>query len=194
MKEAIGGTWLFQIVIAFILLFTGYICLSINHTKAYNVKNNIVESIERAEGIDLSVDANSGEETIKKISNYLKEASYRTTGNCPDNYQPYNRDGIKDEHNAAFCINEVETGSGDFPSMKYYRVIVFYQLDLPLFNQVFNFKVTGDTKKINSSYQENGFYRIGPDSMCQEYKNGKKTSRPMVKCNTLPKEQIKGGM
>ena len=56
MREAIGGTWLFQIVIVFILLFTGYMCLSINHSKAYNVKSEILEIIERYNGIDLSQD------------------------------------------------------------------------------------------------------------------------------------------
>ena len=51
MREAIGGTWIFQIVIFFILLFTGYMCMSINHSKAFNVKNTIIKEIERAEGV-----------------------------------------------------------------------------------------------------------------------------------------------
>ena len=43
MREAIGGSWLFNIVIFFVILFTGYMCLSINHTKAFNVKDDIVK-------------------------------------------------------------------------------------------------------------------------------------------------------
>ena len=43
MREAIGGNWLFNIVIFFVILFTGYLCLSINHTKAFNVKDDIVK-------------------------------------------------------------------------------------------------------------------------------------------------------
>ena len=39
MKESIGGFSLFNIVIVFVILFTGYISLSINYSKAYNVKN-----------------------------------------------------------------------------------------------------------------------------------------------------------
>ena len=46
MREAIGGTWLFQIVIVFILLFTGFMCLTINRSKAFNVKDQIIQTIQ----------------------------------------------------------------------------------------------------------------------------------------------------
>lgn len=150
MREAIGGTWIFQIVIFFILLFTGYMCLSINHSKAFNVKNTIVKAIEREEGVNLSNP--DDDEAIKKIVEYLKETSYRTTGRCPEGYMGYNRDGRIDSRNSAFCIAEQVASSGsDMPIMNYYRIVVFYQLDLPIFRSVFEFKVSGDTKIISHS-------------------------------------------
>lgn len=150
MREAIGGTWIFQIVIFFVLLFTGYMCLTINHTKAFNVKNTIIKEIERKEGVDLS--SPDSDEAIKKIVTYLKSASYRTTGKCPDGYMGYNRDGHIDSRNSAFCLKKQNVHSAsDMPDMSYYRVIVFYQLDLPIFRSVFNFKVSGDTKIISRS-------------------------------------------
>lgn len=150
MREAIGGTWLFQIVIVFVLLFTGFMCLTINHSKAFNVKNTIVKAIEREEGSNL---ANPTQDpAIKKIVAYLKEASYRTTGKCPSGYTGFNRDGAIDSNNSSFCILKTAVRSGnDLPDMSYYRVVVFYQLDLPIFNEVFNFTVKGDTKLINKS-------------------------------------------
>ena len=60
MKEAIGGTWLFQIVIAFILLFTGFMCLTINRSKAFNVKDQIIQSIQSYNGIDLGSEYKEG--------------------------------------------------------------------------------------------------------------------------------------
>lgn len=150
MREAIGGTWLFQIVIIFVLLFTGFMCLTINHSKAFNVKNTIIKAIEREEGADLNNP--SQDPAILKIVAYLREASYRTTGNCPNGYIGYNRDGLIDSRNSAFCIQKtVAKSSNDLPDMSYYRVVVFYQLDLPIFNEVFNFTVTGDTRLINKS-------------------------------------------
>ena len=155
MREAIGGTWIFQIVIFFILLFTGYMCLSINHSKAFNVKNTIVKAIEREEGVNLSNP--DSDPAIRQIVEYLKETSYRTTGKCPDGYTGYNRDGKIDSRNSAFCLKaqaargNVPDRYGEIPVMNYYRVVVFYQLDLPIFRSIFEFRVSGDTKIISHS-------------------------------------------
>ncbi len=155
MREAIGGTWIFQIVIFFILLFTGYMCLSINHSKAFNVKNTIVKAIEREEGVNLSNP--DSDPAIRQIVEYLKETSYRTTGKCPDGYTGYNRDGKIDSRNSSFCLKaQVARGNvpdryGEIPVMNYYRVVVFYQLDLPIFRSIFEFRVSGDTKIMSHS-------------------------------------------
>ncbi|MCI8467066.1 MAG: hypothetical protein HFI08_02590 [Bacilli bacterium] len=170
MREAIGGTWLFQIVIVFILLFTGYMCLSINHSKAYNVKSEILEIIERYNGIDLSQDINGEDMALLEIVNNMQVNSYRTTGKCPSDltdadhnvvghYVGYNREGKFDSTNPTLCIAKVDVGSKEntnqvvqeLPSMSYYRVVVFYQLDLPIFQDLFMFSLKGDTKILSIS-------------------------------------------
>lgn len=167
MREAIGGTWLFQIVILFILLFTGFMCLSINHSKAFKVQSSIIDIIERHNGVDLTKSPSS-DETLKDIVDLLKKTSYRTTGKCPTeklvnntriSYQGFTRDGNQSGgSDIAFCIAKVETTSfysvpipQELPNMPYYRVVVFYQLDLPIFNDLFNFRLTGDTKVLSVS-------------------------------------------
>ena len=50
MRESIGGTWLVGIVIVFIVIFTSYLALSVNYSKAFKVKNGIIEIIEENEG------------------------------------------------------------------------------------------------------------------------------------------------
>lgn len=147
MREAIGGTWLFQIVIVFILLFTGYLCLSINHSKAFNVKNSIINAIEIEGGANLTNP--ESDPAIKKIVENIRNVAYRTTGNCPKGYTGFNRDGKIDSRASAFCIKEERARNYDeLPVMNYYRIIVFYQLDLPIFNEAFNFSIKGDTKVI----------------------------------------------
>ncbi len=169
MREAIGGTWIFQIVIFFVLLFTGYMCLSINQSKAFNVKNTIIKAIEREEGVDLNNP--DTDPAIEKIVEYLKKASYRTTGRCPDDirdaagniithYEGYNRDGHLDSRNSAFCIaKQAARTNSELPDMSYYRIVVFYQLDLPIFRSVFNFKISGDTKILSHSRNTGGLQR-----------------------------------
>jgi len=41
-KEAVGGTWLFGIVITFIVFFTTYISMSTNYAKTFKVKDEIL--------------------------------------------------------------------------------------------------------------------------------------------------------
>lgn len=168
MREAIGGTWLFQIVIVFILLFTGFMCLSINRSKAFNVKDQIIQTIQSYNGINLNNEYSSGDEgtPIADIVEYLQQNSYRTTGVYPEpekvkdqkvEYQCFTRDGKATSSNPVFCIAEIDTSiegcaSGstecfkELPRMTYYRIVVFYQLDLPIFHDLFNFKIVGDTK------------------------------------------------
>ena len=156
MREAIGGTWLFQIVILFIFLFTGYVCLSINHSKAFAVKDDIIETIERYNGIDLNsvtrTNSNTHNPCIEAITERLKTVSYRTGGNCSKlgkGWVGFNRSGGRNDKNGTYCIKkEVVSGGGELPKISYYRVAVFYQLDLPVLNSILSFKVVGDTKLI----------------------------------------------
>ena len=46
MRESIGGAWLFGIVIVFIFLFAAFLTYSISYTKAFNIKNEIINYIE----------------------------------------------------------------------------------------------------------------------------------------------------
>ena len=51
MREVSGSTWVFQIMILFILIFACFLTLVLNYNKAYRVKNNMVSIIEVHEGI-----------------------------------------------------------------------------------------------------------------------------------------------
>ena len=111
MREAIGGISIFQIVIFFILLFTGVMCLTINHSKAFGVKDEIITIIENEPlGSTSTSSFGLSESTMDKIAEHLKDAGYRITGNCPNGYQGYNREGNPTNNDASFCIkaNKVE--------------------------------------------------------------------------------------
>jgi len=159
MREAIGGTFLFQIVIVFIMLFTGFMCLTINRSKAYSVKDQIVKTIQSYNGIDLTSSYSEDKvDAFYDIVDYIKFSSYRNTGVVPedDNYSCYNREGKPVSKNPVFCIAAKHIDQeacpegaecfSELPDMIYYRVVVFYQLDLPIFHDFFNFRVVGDTK------------------------------------------------
>lgn len=166
MREAIGGTWLFQIVIIFILLFTSFMCLTINKSKAFAVKDDIIETIEKYNGFSELGGKTLPNELISDISSKLKNSNFRSTGNCSSledsskiKYYGFDYTGkyLNDGKHAAFCIGVINVkssveagGKSEWPDSVYYKVGVFYQLDLPVFTSIFNFHIMGDTKVIYS--------------------------------------------
>lgn len=156
MKESVGGISLFNIVILFVLLFTGYISLSINYSKAYNIKNEILSIIRNQGGVCTSDSPSSGDNCYnftEQITDYFKEAGYRATGNCDtgDDWVGYTREGeLKtDGKNVAFCVKGIKAKSNsELPNALYYQVKVFYQLDLPIIYRAFKFTVTGETSRV----------------------------------------------
>ena len=67
MRQAIGSTWVLQLVIIFMLIFVAFLALSINYTKAFRVKNELVTMIEKFLGRPVGVDtiaAATGEDRL----------------------------------------------------------------------------------------------------------------------------------
>lgn len=157
MKESIGGVSLFTIVIVFIILFTGYISLSISHSKAFNVKNEIVNIIRNQGGVCTGTIANNTNNCYnftEQITDFFKEVNYHGSGTCDDGAIGFTKDGdlagIGDR--AAFCVEGVAANSeiSQFNHAVYYKIKVFWQLDLPIFNSLFNFAVEGETAVVYS--------------------------------------------
>lgn len=163
MKEAVSVTTIFQIVILFILLFTAIMCLTINNSNAFAVKDEIINIIELNDGNYL----NSSKSGLSdEIVDMLSNASYRTTGVCDEGYDGYERNGspVSSGERASVCIKEVNVTDGlanymsavfgdsvmteESVNGSYYQVVVFYQLDLPVIKQVYNFQTKGETKII----------------------------------------------
>lgn len=168
MKEAIGGVSIFQIVIVFILLFAGIMCLTINHSRAFGVKDEIINIIEST---SIGSGASSNEldsNTISQIVALLQESGYKIVGSCPSGFTGYNRDGNPDNNRSTFCVkaNNVASSFNNnarqicsrisncvvadnlYPKMVYYDVVLFYQLDIPLFSRAFSFQLKGSTKVV----------------------------------------------
>ena len=167
MKESISMTAIFQIVILFILLFTAIMALTINNSNAIGVKDEIVNILELNGGKYLD---DSNENLNEEIVDLLANTSYRTTGKCPEDegYIGFERNGsrITSNQDATVCIREVRATEGvdnyltggdvlgntvatdDFVLGSYYEVIVFFQMDLPIIRQIYNFQSKAQTKVI----------------------------------------------
>ena len=163
MKESMSVTTIFQIVILFILLFTAIMALTINNSNAFGVKDEIVNILELNGGKYLD---DSNENLNEEIVDLLANTSYRTTGKCDEDFVGFDRSGaqVSTGQDASVCIREVNATSGldnylqdilgdtvavgDFKTGKYYQIVVFFQLDIPIVKQVYNFESKAETKII----------------------------------------------
>lgn len=149
MRESIGGAWLVGIVITFVVLFTSYLALSVNYSKAFKVKNEIISLIEENEGLT--------EKTQEKIVKYLNSTGYYVYGKCADTGDDYldgavngkltgyEKQGNADKYKYCVYARSIE---GDTLNRKYYRVTVFFKFDIPILDNAFTFPVTGESKAV----------------------------------------------
>ena len=146
MREAFGGTWILGFVVLFIVLFSGYLAVSVNYTKAFKVKNRIISIIEENEGYSTSNYSNMDAENLTTLQNssstedkiyaFLKDIGYATTeineNRCSDG--GYRTGG--------YCVVELQTNQG----YKYYRVTTFIKLEIPIVWFNITIPITGETR------------------------------------------------
>ena len=150
MRQAIGSTWIMQLVIVFMLIFVAFLALTINYTKAYKIKNELLSMIEKYEG------PNSGEDhSISIINNYLKYNGYHSVGTCSDDsFGSTSLDSstlvpVTQGDKYYYCIRRMSTSTQTFPNRVSYGLEAFFKFNLPLLGDIFTFRVTGETIDIN---------------------------------------------
>ena len=144
MREVSGSTWVFQLMIIFILIFACFLCLVINYSKAYRVKNEMLSIIEEYEGMS------STSEAI--INNYLTGESYLNRGTCPEGWygvnitedRYYEADG---KTNYSYCFIDEYTSDRKV----YYNIMVFYKFNLLFLGELMTFRVEGTTESFIGS-------------------------------------------
>ena len=150
MREAIGGAWIIGIVMGFIVIFSGYLAISVNYTKAFKVKNRIINIIEESEGFTTSIEAESWnintinskykKETEDKVVLYLDSIGYRYT--LPESEcTKMNRDA-GEMYDNSYCIKKICASGGG----AYYKVTSFIKFEIPIIYANFTIPITGETK------------------------------------------------
>ena len=160
MRESIGNSLLLNLVIIFsgivILFFIGII----TYSKAYRVKNRIIEIIEKYDGYtSCNLNDSDSKCAIKEINESLSESGYslitkdcgKVQGHLDDVNVSLN--AISDNKNSGdynYCIYEVTDKSSD--NSKYYIVATFVHFDFPVIGNWINIPVYGETKILGKAY------------------------------------------
>ena len=183
MKESFGGTWLFGIVILFIALFTSYLAYSINYTRAFNLKNKILEEIEKSEGY---IGKNSEKNIYTMTDQELDEDHsvectvfkwIRKTGYAFSSAEGIDCDSV-DGHegtqikSGGYCVTKycktVDDRLDEGVFRTYYKVTTFVAFKIPIFGITLKVPITGETRTL---YYDNGktncesYYRTRSESL-----------------------------
>ena len=156
MRESIGGGWLFGIVIVFIFMFSGFLAYSISYTRAFNVKNEVINYIEHNEGFSeyngSNIDNESTDrlnETVEgKIHYLIRKVGYDFEGNgdvtCSD--KGVNYDGVCIVKYCPVYDNNIHSYSK--VSNVHYKVTTYINFGIKFFGLKFTIPIAGETRAI----------------------------------------------
>ena len=155
MRESMGATWLFGIVVLFIVLFSGFMAYSISYTKAFKTKNEILNYIEQAEGFTIAANMDSKIPVDRLTEDELENSSavdakvYKLIRNFGYNSQVSDCTGYGDWVYGGYCIekkclNDVTDKTSN--PMVVYKVTTFISLKIPVIDVTMKLPITGETK------------------------------------------------
>lgn len=142
MRQAIGSTFLYNIIIVFIVITFGFLAATLSYMKSFKVNGKIANSLEKFEGYNVLSSA--------EIETSLTNLGYRTNSvgnlNCPDRkhkgktYSPKIEFGT----NFKYCVYEYPKENGYFT----YGILTYIYMDIPIVGGTFSLPVYSETERI----------------------------------------------
>lgn len=158
MKDAIGSTMLFYLIVIVVGIIGSIIISSNAYTKAYKAKNAIITVIDKYYKVQRA-ECDDYEKCIDDIDTALTNLGYQMSGdNVCNDLDVENANLIYPKENETFrgyCIFATELseeGSGN--NDKYYTIVTFSHLNVSLVGTLFKKPVYGETRVYNYKYIE----------------------------------------
>ena len=157
MKEAIANAGVFNLVIIFVIILLAFFIGSLSYSKAFKVKNKIIEEIEKDQEYTTGI-KNSTEDRvetwIKNIGYRMNVGNTRNSVNCPKASGNGGKEGklVNTDGDYQYCVYEFNTctaRSDNAKCGKYYRVTAYMYFDIPIFGGFIKIPVSGETMIFN---------------------------------------------
>ena len=146
MRDAFGSTFMFKLIIIFLVFYVSFMTIAVSYAKVFRIKNEVINILEQYQ-----FDSNNLSEWNNivngKVDPYLSSFGYKYTNNaaiskiCNDKHGRLSDNGV--------CI--VRNDLGRSGRSVYYNVIVYLVISFPIFSQDFVIPITGETTTINFS-------------------------------------------
>ena len=133
MKESIANAYILNLVIVFVVLLIFFFAGSLSYSKAFKVKNRIVDVIEKYDGYS--------DDAKKEIEASLKEMGYRVNTTNKGCDIRNGESSIVQSNTYRYCVYQYSTSKG-----QYYGVAAYMYFDFPIIGQSVEFPVYGETK------------------------------------------------
>lgn|SRR5574344_1907290 len=137
MREAIGNSFLTYMVIIFTFLILGFLVASFSYSKAFKVKNKIINTIEKYNGFT--------DKAQEEIRTNLLAMGYNLNSNyfscSTKNNATLLYGNVKGQYH--YCLYERSTSRG-----KYYEVISYMHFDIPVIGEKISVPVHGESRII----------------------------------------------
>ena len=148
MQDAFGGIVNFMFLAIFLALAIGLLSFVVSYTRAFKMKNAIINQIESFEGAGCGKrdDFNDKSDCLDKIREEAEKLNYNQHNiNCPSVKDDDMISGYKSTADGMFCYGFVRTSKSD---KKVVRVVTQVEIGFPIVSNLMSmdfFQVTGDT-------------------------------------------------
>ena len=79
----------------------------------------------------------------------LSDVGYLVPSGCPSGYYGYDLKGnLVKSGKSYYCVSSDSVGNLSTLDKQFYRVMVFFRIDLPMLGDIFTFKIKGETESI----------------------------------------------
>lgn len=139
MKEAIANAGVFNLIIIFVIILLAFFIGSLGYSKAFKVKNKIIEEIEKEGNYSDAKD---------EIEKWLSSIGYRVVKDnswkCP---LEGGNSAIKSSSKYQYCVYKFSTCDSDdkIKCGTYYRAVAYMYFDVPIISGLIKIPVKGET-------------------------------------------------
>lgn len=133
MRDAFGGAFFIKLMLIFFAIYISFIAIALSYTKAFRVKNTIINYIEDNETYNNDI--------AIKIDDYVKEMNYYVSSVGPNG----SNTTYSQCDSRGYCVDEVYS---DELRGKYYKVTTFIEINFPFFNINVLVPITGETRVV----------------------------------------------
>ena len=147
MREAVGSTFLFKLMIFFIFFFASFLAIAINYSQAFSIKNQIINILEKSEGLNST--------SIPNIVDVTINSGYHREVDCIDRNDG---ESITDSTGGnvrtakGVCIQKLPSESDT--ANRYYKVTTYVSFNFPIIGNIITFPVRGETKVIRNLHED----------------------------------------